>query len=211
MVCFTSNMEASSFFAEFEPSWSSWTRYTALDLSVRKAIVAMDRLRLGLSSCFAHEEIAALAHETKSVIRELSDTALNLCCYGRSLGNAAMFNGLMTLSSETSIAIAKTLYLTVALHLSETLLCLLQAPTTEGKTVLLLCDRNEPQDTTECVRRLWMQIIASMESGIRSITIGEHKGAFKMFCLSWPLGLVAQSQMADDEMKLCAIELLRGR
>ncbi|KAJ4182994.1 hypothetical protein NW767_013674 [Fusarium falciforme] len=125
----------------------------------------------------------------------------------------AYFNGLLRSHSAASAAIAKSLYLTVRLHLVDALL-----RSFDAQVHVAEADDDLPSPIPEWLvieqedglRTLWEEVTAALAPGGQAPGVKENApgAASRMFCLSWPIAAISQSTMTSEQWKRRVWELI---
>ncbi|PIA97143.1 hypothetical protein CB0940_05300 [Cercospora beticola] len=201
-------MDPGCFLTEFGAKWNTWTYHAALDSSIGRAIVVMGQLRsASRSRNESSENVARLGSETFGVFDELICATSCIHWNGSCASRRTAFNGLIGLTSAKSVAIAKSLYLTVGLHLLQ-LLFELTTGTGRSEELTNLCSGAA---VFRCINQLWEQVTAAIDIGDgRSEPANGPSRALSVFFLTWPLMAIAHSPKASTQMKSNANRILRG-
>lgn len=186
---------------------TTWQNCPPLDPCIRRAIALVCRLRLARDPCDQQsEDTNSLSRETFNVVDELICTATCIAPNTSNQTQKAAFNELINLKCTASVALAKSLYLTVALHLLELLLSLAAGPLLmEGPAKLHIRQR-----ISDCTAQLWAHIntVTGPLAG-RTSPGSELRTTLWKFILDWPLTAISMSQVADSKMELHAMAMMR--
>ncbi|KAH7231941.1 hypothetical protein B0J15DRAFT_574673 [Fusarium solani] len=190
MDIFSKKADPASLKTEFEDPWIAWPRFCPVDPIVQTSVDLLAEVEstMGLNRSKTH--IINVADQVRRVLGSLDLVVSQVWPdTSRHSSSPAYFNGLLRNHSATSAAIAKSLYLTVRLHLVDALLRSFdtQVHVAEADDDLL---SQIPEwllmEQEAGLRALWEEVMAALEPGGQAP--GANKNApgagFRMFCLS---------------------------
>ncbi|RSM07007.1 hypothetical protein CDV31_008849 [Fusarium ambrosium] len=214
MDIFSKKADPASLKAEFEDPWIAWPRFCPVEPIVQTSVDLLVEVEstMGLNRSKTH--IINVAGQVRVVLESLDLIVSQVSPdTSRHSNPPAYFNGLLRNHSAISAAIAKSLYLTVRLHLVDALLRSLDAQVhvSEADDDLLSPIPDWLVIEQEAgLRTLWEEVTAALgPNGQASGTTENAPGAaFRMFCLSWPMAAISQSTMAREQWKRRVWELM---
>ncbi|KAL2671498.1 hypothetical protein Neosp_014088 [[Neocosmospora] mangrovei] len=195
--------------AEFEGPWIAWPGFYPIDPIVQTSVDLLAEIESTVGSNRPKAHIINVANQVRCVLGSLD---LVVSRVSPDTSSPASFNGLLRNDSTTSAAIAKSLYLTVRLHLVDALLRSFgaQIHVTEADDDLL---SQVPEwlvvEQEAGLRTLWEEITATLVLSGQATEAKNVPGtASRMFCLSWPMAAISQSTMASEQWKGRVWELI---
>ncbi|CEI38401.1 unnamed protein product [Fusarium venenatum] len=144
--------------------------------------------------------VATLFDEIIQTIADLGHVASLVAQCPRSASHPGYFNGLLSPDNETSVAIAKSLYLTMRLHMTEMLLSLLEDVGAPVESVLKATVVDE-----------LCEIIRMVIDGNLKCAQGGPGMTARLLLMSWPMLAVLQSHLPSLETKAWVQSLLDRR
>ena len=126
---FLLGFDPSSLKTDFVSPWTNWAQFRTIEPLIQDCVELTGKVRvLTSTSCsnLSSAYTATLIDEIIQTIANLGHAASLVTQCPRSASNPGHFNGLLSPDNETSVAIAKSLYLTMRLHMTEMLLSLLE-------------------------------------------------------------------------------------
>jgi hypothetical protein len=190
---FLTGADSLSLNTDFVSPWTDWDQFHAIEPLVQDCIDLTGRVRTLMptpSSERPAADTAALVDETIRIIAQLGHTACLTVQCPPYVAHPGYFNGLLRADDVTSVAVAKSLYLTLRLHATDILLSLVgqfEAPLDHVlKTVVVdeLCKH-----------------IRQVVNGNLKRSQGEPGMAARLFLMSWPMLAVLQSPISSIETK----------
>ncbi|KAM5355118.1 hypothetical protein ACJ41O_001764 [Fusarium nematophilum] len=212
MSIFSRRSDPASLRAEFEGPWMVWTRFCPVDPIVQISVDLLAKIQstVGLSRPKTH--IINVTDQVRHVLGRI-DLFVSQISPDTSQHSPprAYFNGLLRNHSATSASIAKSLYLTMRLHLVDALLRCLDAQVQVSEA-----DDDLPLPIPEWLvieqeaglGTLWEEVTTALAPGAPGAKRNAPGAAFCMFCLSWPMAAISQSTMASERWKSRVWELI---
>ncbi|KAI8713781.1 Zn(2)-C6 fungal-type domain-containing protein [Fusarium sp. LHS14.1] len=209
MDIFSKKADPASLRTEFEGPWMAWPGFYPVDPIVQASVDLLAEIEntMGLNRSKTH--IMNVADQVRRVLGILD---LIVSQVSPDSSSPAYFNGLLRNDSATSAAIAKSLYLTVRLHLVDALLRSFDAQIhiAEANDDLL---SQIPEwlviEQEAGLRTLWEEVTAALAPSRQATEAKNAPGtASRMFCLSWPMAAISQSTMASEQWKGRVWELI---
>lgn len=214
MDIFSKKADPASLKAEFGDPWISWQRFCPVDPVVQTSVDLLAEVTstMGLNRSETH--FINVADQVRRVLGSLDLVVYQVSSHtSRHSSPLVYFNGLLRDHSATSAAIAKSLYLTVRLHLVDALLRSFDAQVHVAEADNdLLSPIPEwlviEQEVGLCT--LWEEITAALAPSAQASEAKEnaHGAGSRMFCLSWPLAAISQSTFASEQWKRRVWELM---
>ncbi|KAH6974589.1 hypothetical protein BKA56DRAFT_490235 [Ilyonectria sp. MPI-CAGE-AT-0026] len=199
---FVARTDPSSLDADFKNPWADWAGFPEVEPVIQQSVDLIGQLRPSLSSAspqVSTVNAAELIERTINVIGELGRVATLTAVEKGSVPEPRYFNGLLAADTQTSVAIAKSLYLAVRLHLTEMFLSRVGSFAFPVDFAL----------ESVVVGQICEQIRNVFElGGNLKHSAGEPGTALRVFFMSWPTLTVLQSSIASEETKSWVRDLL---
>lgn len=209
MDIFSKKADPASLRAEFEGPWIAWPGFYSIDPIVQTSVDLLVEIESTVGSNRPKAHIINVANQVRYVLGSLDFVVSRV---SPDTSSPASFNGLLRNDSTTSAAIAKSLYLTVRLHLVDALLRSFgaQIHVTQADDDLLSPIPEWLVIEQEAgLRTLWEEITAALVLSGQATEAKNVPGtASRMFCLSWPMAAISQSTMASEQWKCRVWELI---
>lgn len=202
---FVARTDPSSLDADFKNPRADLARFPEVEPVIQQSVDLIGQLRLSVSSAspqVSTVNAAELIKRTVNVIGELGRVATLTALEKGSVPEAGYFNSLLAADTQTSVAIAKSLYLAARLHLTEMFFSRV------GSFAFLVDFALE----SVVVGQICEQIRNVFELGGNfKHSAGEPGTALRVFFMSWPTLAVLQSSIASEETKSWVRDLLQVR
>ncbi|KAL6354170.1 hypothetical protein LRP88_12504 [Fusarium phalaenopsidis] len=214
MDIFSKKADPTSLKTEFEGPWIDWPRFYPVDPIVQTSVDLLAEVKstMGLNRSKTH--IIIVADQVRHVLGSLDLVVSQVSPdTSRHSSPPPYFNGLLRNHSAASVAIAKSLYLAVRLHLVDALLRSFDAQVHVAEAdddLLSQIPEWLLMEQEAGLRALWEEVTAALEPGGQAPGVNKiAPGAgFRMFCLSWPMAAISQSAMASEQWKRRVWELM---
>ncbi|KAJ3457011.1 hypothetical protein MRS44_014152 [Fusarium solani] len=196
MDIFSKKADPASLKTEFEDPWIGWPRFCPVDPIVQTSVDLLAEVEstMGLNRSKTH--IINVADQVRRVLGSLDLVVSQVWPdTSRHSSPPAYFNGLLRNHSATSAAIAKSLYLTVRLHLVDALLRSFDAQVHVAEAdddLLSQIPRWLLMEQEAGLRALWEEVMAALEPG------GQAPGQIRMH-----LGLASACSACPGLWRLC--------
>ncbi|KAI8417370.1 hypothetical protein FOFC_03683 [Fusarium oxysporum] len=196
--------DPSSLKTDFVSPWTNWAQFRTIEPLIQDCVELTGKVRIltsTLCSNLSSANMATLIDEIIQTIANLGHAASLVAQCPRSATHPGYFNGLLSPDNETSVAIAKSLYLTMRLHMTEMLLSLLEDVGAPVENVLKATVVDE-----------LCEIIRKVIDGNLKCAQGGPGMAARLLLMSWPMLAVLQSRLPSLETRSWVQSLLdRGR
>ncbi|KAM6516585.1 hypothetical protein FALCPG4_014766 [Fusarium falciforme] len=214
MDIFSKKADPASLKTEFEGPWIAWPRFCPVDPIVQTSVDLLAEVESTMGLNHSKTHIINVADQVRRVLGSLDLVVSQVSPdTSRHSSPPTYFNRLLRNHSATSAAIAKSLYLTVRLHLVDALLRSFDAQVHVTET-----DDDLPSPIPEWLvieqeaglRTLWEEVTAALAPGGQAPGLKENApgAASRMFCLSWPMAAISQSTMTSEQWKRRVWELI---
>ncbi|KAI8654540.1 hypothetical protein NCS57_01200300 [Fusarium keratoplasticum] len=214
MDIFSKKADPASLKTEFEDPWIAWPRFCPVDSIVQTSVDLLAEVESTMGVNHSKTHIINVADQVRRVLGSLDLVVSQVSpATSRHSSPPTYFNGLLRNRSATSAAIAKSLYLTVRLHLVDALL-----RSFDAQVHVAEADDDLPSPIPEWLvieqeaglRTLWEEVTAALAPGGQAPGAKENApgAASRMFCLSWPMAAISQSTMTSEQWKRRVWELI---
>ncbi|EEU35963.1 uncharacterized protein NECHADRAFT_85379 [Fusarium vanettenii 77-13-4] len=209
MDIFSKKADPASLRAEFEGPWIAWPGFYPVDPIVQTSVDLLAEIESTVGLNHSKTHIINVADQVRRVLGSLD---LVVSQVSPDTSSPAYFNGLLRNDSATSAAIAKSLYLTVRLHLVNALLrsfdALIHVAEADDDLQSRIPEWLVIQQEAG-LRTLWEEVTAALAPSEQATEAKNASGtASRMFCLSWPMAAISQSTMASEQCKRRVWELI---
>ncbi|QKD57787.2 uncharacterized protein FOBCDRAFT_138934 [Fusarium oxysporum Fo47] len=195
--------DPSSLKTDFVSPWTNWAQFRTIEPLIQDCVELTGKVRIltsTLCSNLSSANMATLIDEIIQTIANLGHAASLVAQCPRSATHPGYFNGLLSPDNETSVAIAKSLYLTMRLHMTEMLLSLLEDVGAPVENVLKATVVDE-----------LCEIIRKVIDGNLKCAQGGPGMAARLLLMSWPMLAVLQSRLPSLETRSWVQSLLDRR
>ncbi|KAH7124787.1 hypothetical protein EDB81DRAFT_912089 [Dactylonectria macrodidyma] len=214
MDIFSKRADPASLKAEFGGLWMAWPRFCPVDPIVQTSVDLLAEIESTMGSNRSSLNATKVIDQVRCVLETL-DIVVSQVSEDVSRYSPApiYFSGLLRNNSATSTAIAKSLYLTVRLHLVDALSRCLDAQVQiaeadDGSWLPIPEWLVMEQDAGLCA--LWEEVTAALapRGQASGAKLNAPGAALCMFCLSWPMAAISQSTIASEQWKHRVWELV---
>ena len=200
MDVFLAGADPGSLNADFAGPWTDWGRFRGIEAVVQKCVDLTGQVRASMSTAgpdLSAAYTATLLDQIIQTIAELGHTATLIVQQPSSVPEPGYFNDLLRPDNEMSVSIAKSLYLTLRLHITEMLLSLV------GRV-----DFSMDHALRSVVADELCEHVRSVVGHNSERCSGQPGMASRMFLMSWPMLAILQSSIVSHETRLWIQSLL---